>query len=434
MCVLRAANPVSITQLRSTDPTFGARSVYLAGQRDPGDLSRRLAGYVVLAHDPQVPLIAADYWEHSLPFYRAVMDEIRMLVEPEPVAAAAYRRLAERPADAAAEAELRRVLARLLAERRDRAAACERVASAADDNVYIGYFRGDDYQAGAAPVTLGELREIACRQSRPSAGAEPEIAVVIPLMDRDGGARVRNLVACLLAVRDQTFGHRRVAVTVVEFDAIPRWRHVVEPLADHYVHVRGTGRFNKSWSYNVAVRRTAAGTRLLCLLDADILADREFLERNHARFADAGHDAHLPHTEVLSLDEPSTHRLIGQRCRSGDAPLAGARGLLLRDAPGGCLWVRTELFHKVGGFDERYSGWGGEDEDMLVRVAAAGTATQCDDVMLHTAHPRPPMRTSGGVPFNGHIPIGSWTGERGYGDPAGPVKSGSPEPDRRVRG
>jgi GT2 family glycosyltransferase len=240
-------------------------------------------------------------------------------------------------------------------------------------------------------------------------------------MDRNGTARVRNILACLIALRDQSFDSRQVAITVVEFDSVPRWRSVVAPLADHYVHVLGTGRFNKSWAFNVAVRRTAGRAQVLCLLDADILADREFLERNHARFADPDHDAHLPHTEMLSLDAVSTDDLIEHRGRTGVAPLASARGLLLRDVPGGCLWVRTGLFHRIGGFDERYSGWGGEDEDMLVRVAAAGTTAQCDDVLLHMAHSRPPMRTPDGEPFNGHIQVGSWTGEHGYGDSAGPA-------------
>jgi hypothetical protein len=427
MCVLRAANPLRVRQSRPPGRGFWTRSSYRsgphrAGEREEWDqLARRLTGYVVLAHDPAVPLIAADYWQHSLPFYLAAVDQARMLAGTDPVSLAAYRRLTEQPADLAAEAELESALTRLLADRPERAATCADAVNAADDNVYISYFRGDDCQGSATPVTLDSLRESAGRRPSRPARDDHQVAVIVPLRDSDGTARVRNIVACLIALRDQTLDSGQVAITVVEFDSEPRWRSVVAPLADHYVHALGTGRFNKSWAFNVAVRRTAGRAQVLCLLDADILADREFLERNQARFADPEHDAHLPHTEMLSLDPASTDDLIEQRGRTGVAPLASARGLLLRDVPGGCLWIRSELFHRIGGFDERYSGWGGEDEDMLVRVAAAGTAAQYDDVLLHLAHPRPPMRTLDGVPFNSHIKVGSWTGEHGYGHPAGPA-------------
>src|SRR5205823_4699770 len=135
------------------------------------------------------------------------------------------------------------------------------------------------------------------------------------------------------ALRDQTFPAERYRVTVVELDTLPRWRRVVAPLVDHYLHIRGTGLFNKSWAVNVGVRHSPVTARTLCVLDADILADRHFLERNHARFADPGHGVHLPHTEVLSLDFASSDRAIELRCAAGEAeaPLHDLRGLLLRD-------------------------------------------------------------------------------------------------------
>lgn len=111
----------------------------------------------------------------------------------------------------------------------------------ADDNVYIGYFRGDDYQSQSIPVTLGSLRESSAPSPSRLAGDAHQVAVIVPIMDRDGTARVRNIVACLAALRDQTFDARQVAITVVEFDTVPRWRTVLAPLADHYVHVLGAG-------------------------------------------------------------------------------------------------------------------------------------------------------------------------------------------------
>ena len=258
--MLRATYPAKIRQARSGGPTFAAASPYWAAEPGGGDLARRLSGYVVLAHDPAVPSAAKDYWDHSAAFYRSAAESTRALAARDHTALAAYRRLAADPAATAAERHLQARLAELLLADPDPelGATAHQAADEADDNVYIGYFRGADYQPAAPPAGLDRLREI-------------------------------------------------------------------------------------------------------------------------------------------------------------------TRGLLLRDVPGGCLWIRPEIFHRIGGLDERYRGWGGEDEDMLIRTAAAGPTTQYDDVLLHLAHPRPAMRREDGTPLNAHVPIGTWTGGSGYGDLAGPA-------------
>ena len=410
MCELRAANPMRVRPTRTGGGTFAAASAYRRAEPATGDLAARVAGYVVLTCDPAVPSVAADYWLHSERFYRAVADPVAARLGDD----LAYRRLRAQPTDPHAERALVTRVAALLAADPALAAELRARVDVADDNVYINYFRGPDYTADQPAVALDRLA--ARPASRPD-GSGAEVLVVVPLSDRDGAGRIRNLVACLLALRDQTMSAHDYRVTVVEFDDHPRWRHLVAPLADHYVHLSGSGLFNKSWTLNVGVRHTLGVARTLCLLDADILVDREFLARNHARFADPGHDAHLPHTEMLSLDAPASDHVIAARCGrgSGDVPLAGARGLLLRDVPGACLWLRPALFTAVGGFDERYRGWGGEDEDMLYRVASAGSVVQFDDVFVHLAHRRPAMRRADGQPFNAHVPVGTWTGEQGYG-------------------
>jgi hypothetical protein len=426
MCRLRSTNPMKIRRTRSGDSTFAAASPYRAAEPGHDDLPRRLAGYVVLAHDPAVAVVAGDYWEHSAPYYRSVIENTAALAGRDPAVLAAYQRLVADPTDAAAERCLRAQLADLLRREPALDATARQAADVADDNVYIGHFCGAEYQpAGPAAPTAGLdwRRDIARNRIRPTSRGE-EVLVIIPIMDRGSGERISNLVACLLALADQTFPAQHYRITVVEYDTVPRWRHVIEPHVDHYVHVRGDGPFNKSWAVNVGVRQTVGAARTLCLLDADMLSDRSFLERNHARFADPDHDAHLPHTEMLSLDQRSSDRAVEERCRDGapEASLSATRGLLLRDVPGACLWIRPETFHRVGGLDERYRGWGGEDEDMLIRTATAGSAAQCDDVLLHLAHPRPVIRREDGTPLNAHVPIGTWTGEYGYGDLAGPFR------------
>lgn len=419
VCVLRASYSMRIRPTRSGGKTFGAASVYRRAVTGSDDLAAVVAGYLVVANDPGAPAVARDYWMHSEPFYRGVVDAIEAVIGTEAV----YRRLVANSTDVAAERDLQARVAEALDQDPSLAEKLRELADAADDNVYINYLRGPTYQPAASPIGLDWLTETASRQVRRPTVEADEVLVVIPLSDRDGAGRIRNLMACLLALRDQSFPKERYRVTVVEFDDHPRWHRIVEPLTDHYLHIHGDGLFNKCWTLNVGVRKTLGDVRTLCFLDADMLVDRYFLERNHARFTDAAHDAHLPHTEMLSLDEASSDWVIAQRCGAGSSqvPLAGARGLLLRDVPGACLWTRPEVFHRIGGFDERYRGWGGEDEDMLYRITSAWNVTQYDDVLVHLSHRRPAQHTAAGEPLNGHLPLGTWTGELGYGALEGPA-------------
>jgi hypothetical protein len=421
MCVIRATNPMKIRPTRTGGPTFAAASVYRAGEPAHEELARRLARYTVLGHDPAVPMVAADYWRHSSPFYDEVIARTRAALTPYPDAVALHQELAARPTDTLALQRFRNRLVELVDAHPHRFDAARQAADEADRNVYINEVCGDDYRRSWPETGPERLLELAARlPARTDSG--DEVLVVIPFADPHGAGRLRNLLACLLALRDQTLPARHYRITVVECDTRPRWRAAIEPLVEDYVHIRGEGPFTKSWTFNVGVRATLGSARTLCLLDADILADREFLERNHSRFADADNDAHLPHTEMLSLDTASSDWAVERRCADGlpAAPLDGLRGLLLRDVPGACLWTRPQVFQRIGGFDERYRGWGGEDEDMLYRITRAASVVQYDDVFLHLAHRRPAMHRADGAPFNGHLEVGSWTGSTGYGDPAGP--------------
>ena len=70
MCMLRATNPMKVRPTRRTIRRRLRPTV--CGEPTIDELAGRLAGYVVLAHDPAVPAVAADYWQHSAPFYRTV--------------------------------------------------------------------------------------------------------------------------------------------------------------------------------------------------------------------------------------------------------------------------------------------------------------------------------------------------------------------------
>jgi hypothetical protein len=197
---------------------------------------------------------------------------------------------------------------------------------------------------------------------------------------------------------------------VVETDDRPRWREVITPFADHYLFAPKPDSFNRSWAVNTGVVNTPGPTEIICIQDADVLADREFVARNAGRFLGAGTMGHHPYRDMLCLDQVSTWRAIRERVagRATEADPDRARGFTLRRGPGCCVWVRAEVFHRVNGMDERYEGWGGEDIDFNYRFAFDAAYDCYDDTLLHMRHPASSALREDGELINAHIPPFSW--------------------------
>jgi len=406
--------------------------------RDPVTAGRRLADYVVLGTSPDVPLIAADYWELSAPAYREVRAVVTDLVAARPDAGYAHRRLDGNPRDETAFRDLAAALGRILADQSGTLAKVTALLDEADPAIWIDHVMGDDFSSQVPPCGLGTLRGIPAPPPRLAAPVPVRVNVVIPFRDSEPGGRSRNLLACLRSLADQDMASGQFRVTVVETDAEPRAARLVAGLADRYLFGYNPGIFNKSWAVNLGLRDGAvrsAGADLTCVLDADILVERSFLRVNAARFA-AGHDAHLPYQHMYSLDNPSSDHAIRVRLgleTAGPGPAspgpagtpgvdtAGLRGLLLRDTPGACLWARTGTLCRIGGFDERFEGWGGEDDDVVSRLRQSCELVRYDDQLLHLSHPRPMMLREDGAMFNAHLADAHraepWTGSDGFGDP-----------------
>jgi hypothetical protein len=365
--------------------------------------------------DPDAPESGLYYWECARPYTAAVAAAVRE--HPDPAIREHGLALLAEPSDPDRYRSLRSVL--LAAD--DSLPATRDLFDLgwrAECNNRLGHHFGADYDRDTEPaVTAEELAALPVGVRLP-AEAEPAILIVVPFRDRSagGGARLRNLMACLLSLRDQSYPRDRYRVTVVESDDRPRWRDVIAPLADHYLFAPKGNTFNKSWAVNAGVVNSPGDADVICILDADVLTDRDFVARNAARFEQPGRMGHLPYRNMLCLDYTSTARAIRQRLHgaAADADLDTVRGFYLRRGPGCCLWVRSEAFQRVGGMDERYEGWGGEDIDFNYRFDFAAAYDQYDDCLLHMRHPPASALTADGDLTNAHIPPLSW-------DPVEPI-------------
>lgn len=375
---------------------------------DHPTLARAVADTLVVAADPAARAASVVYWTDGRPWTTAVADAVRASGD-EQIRSLAGQLLAA-PSDPRRHAALVAALAA-----RDPAppelAPILDLAWAAECHSRIGYHLGPRYTGQTPTRSVADLRSWPPPGDPLPPSPDAEILVVIPFRDRHPGhGRLRNLLACLQALRDQSYPREGYRVTVVESDAEPRWRESISQYADHYLFAAHAGEFNKSWAVNAGAMHSPGRAEVLCILDADVLADRDFIARNAARFRSPGTGGHLTYRNMLCLDPAASDWAIGERIFGGAAQLdpAGLRGFVLRRPPGCCVWVRTTAFRHIGGMDERYQGWGGEDYDFAHRLDLAAPLDSYDDWLLHLHHAPSSRLTPDGQQLNAHIPSLSW--------------------------
>ncbi|GAA5061848.1 hypothetical protein HNP84_005838 [Thermocatellispora tengchongensis] len=381
---------------------------------DPDILATAVVHSIVVAADPDAPSSGLYYWECARPYTSAVVEAVTTAADP--VISSLGRALHDDPGDPELHAALHEALT--APERQGPATrAIFDLAWESECNNRLGYHIGARYTRDEPTVTADDLRALPPGPGLP-AGADPEVLVVIPFRDRDtGGARLRNLLACLQSLRDQSFPRDRYQVTVVESDSVPRWRDVIRPYTDNYLFAPKASTFNKSWTVNVGVVHSPGRSEVISILDADVLADRDFVRRNAVRFERPGTMGHLTYRNMLCLDTPSSGRAIRERLwdRAAEPDLDRLRGFTLRRGPGCSLWVRAAAFHRIHGMDERYEGWGGEDIDFNYRFDFANAYDSYDDPLLHLRHPPASALREDGELVNAHIPPLSWKPEEPIG-------------------
>lgn len=362
-----------------------------------------MAGALVTSADEGAKAANIWYWDRAQPMFGAVADAVAACPDERIRTAAEYLQL--KPTDVEAYRRLHGLVVEALETAPERVDPVVDAAWAVVANSRMGHHVGAAYQP-RGDLSLATLAATAgpgatATATATAAGAEPEAVIVIPFRDQGDGHRARNLLACLLALRDQTVSRDRYRVVVVESDSRPRWRETLAPYADEYLFAPKSDMFAKWWMINVGVRNASCRAGLICILDADALVDADFVARNLARFERPDAGAFLPYRSLFFLDAAASAWAIEQRCqlRRPEADWSGLRGFLIHRAQGVCLWLRRDIFDEIGGMDERFEGWGKADMDLLLRLMLATAFYQYEDPMLHLHHP-PSYRLTG----NAHIP------------------------------
>ena len=250
--------------------------------------------------------------------------------------------------------------------------------------------------------------------------AEPRELTVILGVRADPGdpRRARNALAALQSLNRQDLPRWRYRIMVVEQDSAPRLRDRLSPLADHYLFVENPGPYNRGWGFNVGVAQSPGKDRVVCLVDADLVVPEDFLSTGLAQVT-KDHRAVLPYTEILYLDARSSRKLLKRQEEAESWGGSALGGKTFTSSQGGCVFVDREFYRDIGGFDERFRGWGYEDREFYRRVSHETTVPRIEHRLLHLHHQRPAMTGQGPARNKRLLETSRDTGapEDSFGDP-----------------
>jgi hypothetical protein len=193
------------------------------------------------------------------------------------------------------------------------------------------------------PIALGSTALV---------GTAPEVTFVIPFR---GEERLPLLSATVASLRAQS----DVAVECVVVEQDSRATATTMPDVRH-VHLEDSGPWRKASALNVGVAHARAPV-VICH-DADILVPRGYAREVLRVLAD-GFDVAQIGRLLFYVDEAITSRILRERTLTGRETPARVK----QNWPGGSIAIRRDTYWDIGGFDDQFVGWGGEDNEFLDR-------------------------------------------------------------------
>lgn len=200
-------------------------------------------------------------------------------------------------------------------------------------------------------------------RDEPATHEEQDSPALSFIIGHRGKERLPHLLATLRSIA----GQREVAfecivveqsVTPEVKDELPSWvRYVHTPLP--YAEMA----YSRAWTFNVGAR--AARAEALALHDNDMLAPRDYAKEIIRRI-EAGYEVMNLKRFIFYLSEAHSAAVM-----KGTEPLAAKppETVVQNLEAGGSVAITREAYFALGGFDESFVGWGGEDNEFWERAS-----------------------------------------------------------------
>lgn len=206
-----------------------------------------------------------------------------------------------------------------------------------------------------------------------------ELEIIIPYTY--GGElrqqNLRHLIECLSAQKARMGQHHSFTVTAVEEinDGTKQYSFPYINRVNKHLILTDNRPFNKSWILNYAIKQSSSDK--IIIIDGDMLFAENFIQKI-VDFITSNPTFHI----FSCYDNISA--LPGR-----DNPVFRQSGYHQMVAMGGAWYVnKNYLFNELGGMNENYFGYGGEDNDLWERAKfIKGKVPTMDYHLVHQYHP-----------------------------------------------
>ncbi len=181
-----------------------------------------------------------------------------------------------------------------------------------------------------------------------------KISVIIPVRNR-----AKNLEGCIKSLLKQNFSKEDFEIIVVDYGGEDNTKEMLNKFKDKrikYIYVAEKGVWNLPRARNIGIRISEG--RLTICVDGDMLLEKNVLKKIYIDFNDRSKTVlyQIHRRDIMPNGEIKLRPPV---------PFPGS-------FPGCFQASARENWFKVRGFDERMTGYGYEDGDLVIRMARAG--------------------------------------------------------------
>lgn len=185
----------------------------------------------------------------------------------------------------------------------------------------------------------------------------------------------------LRRVLDWINGFNNVEVLLIEQDTHSKISHI--NLKAKHTFIKSNMPYNRSWSFNVAMKR--ANSNVLVFGDSDIIMEPSLFISGLNELKN--YDMVSPYNSVVDLTQPESNLPLENIIKI-DRPGRGENDNQKINICGGIAMFNLEAIQKIGGWNEDFWAWGGEDDYQSLKVKNFLTWTELKGRCFHLFHNR----------------------------------------------